>query len=63
MPHLRRSLVDKIPVTAQEAMQLIAALLSSESKSAAANVAEDSDDYANYGLGRKFGGKAIREVR
>ena len=34
IPHVRRSFVDKIPLTAQEAMQRIAVLLSSEPRPA-----------------------------
>lgn len=60
LPSLRRSLVDKIPRTAQEAMQRIASLLSSEPRSAGANVC-DEDASVMYSLGHKYHGKARRK--
>ena len=63
IPHVRRSLVDKIPLTAQEAMQRIAALLSSEPSSAGAHLAQDDFDDVNYGMGKNFGGRAKKSLR
>ena len=63
IPHVRRSLVDKIPPTAQEAMQRIAALLSSEPKSAGAHLAQDDVDEVHYGMGKTFGGHARKSLR
>lgn len=54
IPRLKRSLIEKIPTSAQEAMQRIATLLSSEPKSAAANFGDE--DEANYGFGKRFRG-------
>ena len=63
IPHVRRSLVDKIPLTAQETMQRIAALLSSEPRSAGAHLAQDDFDEVHYGMGRKSGGRAKKSLR
>ena len=68
LPHLRRSLIEKIPATAQEAMQRIATLLSSEPRSAGANFVNDHADGTNldevhYGLGKRFGGNAKKHLR
>ena len=57
IPRLRRSLIERIPSTAQEAMQRIATLLSSEPKSAGAFFTNDADA-ALYGFGKRFGGQA-----
>ena len=62
IPHLRRSLIDKMPRTAPEAMQRIATLLSSEPLSAGANFAMHSTQ-ANYGVNKQFGGQAKKNSR
>lgn len=61
--HLQHSLNDKVPNTAQEAMHRIANRLSTEPRSAGANFACDNEDLVNYGLGRKFGGKAQKHLK
>lgn len=62
VPIITRSLRDKVPTTAQEAQQRIAAMLSNESGSAGNIIAtiavEDEQATVFYGLGRKFGGAA-----
>ena len=63
IPHVRRSLVDKIPPTAQEAMQRIVALFSSEPSSAGAHLAEDDFDEVHYGMGRRFSDHAKKSLR
>lgn len=63
LPHLRRSLIEKIPKTAQEAMQRIATLLSSEPKSAGANCIHEDRDEINYGLGNRYGGQARKSLK
>jgi len=63
IPHLRRSLIEKIPATAQEAMQRIATLLSSAPRSAAAHCIDDQEDQVNYGTGKRFGGDARKRLK
>lgn len=62
LSHLRTSLVDKIPKTAQEAMQRIAALLSSEPRSAGAHIVNDNEELVMYGLGQRYHGKARKSL-
>jgi hypothetical protein len=65
LPQLMRSFKEKAPMTTQEASQRIAALLSSDPGSAGAinSFAADFDaDEANYGLGRRFGGAAVKSI-
>jgi len=63
LPHLRRSLIEKIPATAQEAMQRIATLLSSEPRSAGANCTWENMDEVHYGLGMRYGGNARKNLK
>ena len=65
IPKLRRSLIEKIPRTAQEAMQRIATLLSSEPRSASAHICDDAmnDGDAMYGFGSRFGGNARKRSK
>ena len=58
---LSNSLREKIPKSAQEAINRIASQLSSDPKSAGAHFIEDCDE-ANYVLGRRFGGQARRDI-
>lgn len=66
IPHLERSLRERVPKTAHEAMHRIAASLSNEPRSAGANwTAVDShndDTQAHYGLGKSFGGQARKQL-
>jgi len=62
MPHLRHSLVERIPSTPQEAMQRIATLLSSDPRSVGAHCIQDFDK-VNYGLGRRFGGGSPKQLK
>ena len=55
LPHIQHSLQDKIPTTAQEAVNRILSKLSNEAKSAGINLALDEDIYVQYSLGKSFG--------
>ena len=63
IPRLKRSLIEKIPATAQEAMQRIATLLSSEPRSAGAYFNQNDAEDAFYGFGKRYGGDARRRAK
>lgn len=58
--HVSRALKEKAPLTAHEASQRIASLLSGEPKSAGARA--NTDESAYYGLGQRYRGDAERRV-
>lgn len=61
---IKRLLMDKIPNSSHEAMQRIAARLSSEPRSAGVNnVLSDSEDELNYSIGSRYGGKARKHLK
>ena len=63
IPRLKRSLIEKIPATAQEAMQRIATLLSSEPRSAGAYFNQNDAEDAFDGFGKRYGGDARRRAK
>jgi hypothetical protein len=62
IPHVERSLREKATASSQEAIQRIAALLSSEPASAGSYIVQEDENQALYGLGRRFGGDARRKT-
>lgn len=63
VPHIPRSFIDEIPVTAQEAMQRITTLLSSEPRSAGANFVNQEEGQVNYNFGKYFGEHVKKHVK
>jgi hypothetical protein len=67
LPHLQRSFRENVATSAHNATQRIASLLSSEPGSTSGTagniVFDEGDDAANYGLGRRFGGEASKNVQ
>lgn len=61
--NIHRALLDNVPETSDIAMQRIAARLSSEPRSAGANIVYSNPEEINYSIGRSYGGQAQKHLK